>query len=119
MALPPRDQRHPFLRFEGLVYTDADITDFKGRLGNIYDRKVHKVLVFDFEGLTEMTEGVIDLDVVGTLQFDLGEAKRRPERYLDVTAGAPEVIEGAHADMEGDKAVLAPVQAPQPPFAAA
>ncbi|GJT19863.1 hypothetical protein Tco_0878569, partial [Tanacetum coccineum] len=44
MALPPRDQRHPFLRFEGLEYTNVDIADFKGRLGKIYDRGVHRVL---------------------------------------------------------------------------
>ncbi|GJU79787.1 hypothetical protein Tco_1282152 [Tanacetum coccineum] len=53
MALPPRDQRHSFLKFKGLEYTDADITDFEERLGKIYDRRVHRVLVFDFEGLTE------------------------------------------------------------------
>ncbi|GJY58001.1 hypothetical protein Tco_0457893 [Tanacetum coccineum] len=31
MALPPRDQRHQYLRFEGLQYTDADIVDFETR----------------------------------------------------------------------------------------
>nr|GEV25662.1 hypothetical protein [Tanacetum cinerariifolium] len=36
MALSPRDQRHQYLRFEGLEYTDADIADFEMRLGNIY-----------------------------------------------------------------------------------
>ncbi|GJW84610.1 hypothetical protein Tco_0157755 [Tanacetum coccineum] len=29
MALPPGDQRHQYLRFEGLEYIDADIIDFK------------------------------------------------------------------------------------------
>nr|GEU50460.1 hypothetical protein [Tanacetum cinerariifolium] len=32
MALPPRDQRHRYLRFEGLQYTDADIIDFETRM---------------------------------------------------------------------------------------
>ncbi|GJX56102.1 hypothetical protein Tco_0285999 [Tanacetum coccineum] len=32
MALPPRDQRHQYLRFMGLDYTDANITDFEERL---------------------------------------------------------------------------------------
>ncbi|GJU01936.1 hypothetical protein Tco_1112274 [Tanacetum coccineum] len=32
MALPPRDQRHPYLRFEGLEYTDVDIADFEDRM---------------------------------------------------------------------------------------
>ncbi|GJW84756.1 hypothetical protein Tco_0157901 [Tanacetum coccineum] len=31
---PPRDQRHLFLRFEGLEYIDADIADIEGRLRN-------------------------------------------------------------------------------------
>ncbi|GKG42106.1 hypothetical protein Tco_0473857, partial [Tanacetum coccineum] len=29
MTLPPRDQRHQYLKFEGLQYTDADIADFE------------------------------------------------------------------------------------------
>ncbi|GJY77887.1 hypothetical protein Tco_0483688 [Tanacetum coccineum] len=128
MALPSKDQRYSFLRFEGLEYIDVDIVYFKGRLGKIYDRGIHRVLVFDFEELTKgiaeglstrmlmehteahgqsiftsrawrrlfetrgplvhelileffstfkMTEGVIDLDVVGVLQFQLRGAKRR------------------------------------------
>nr|GEY84995.1 hypothetical protein [Tanacetum cinerariifolium] len=36
MALPPRDQRYQYLRYEGLQYTDADTIDFKTRLGKIY-----------------------------------------------------------------------------------
>ncbi|GKD38568.1 hypothetical protein Tco_1258775, partial [Tanacetum coccineum] len=59
MALSPRDQRHQYLRFEGLQYTDADIADFETRLGKIYSRDVHRVLVLDFESLTvEMVEGL-------------------------------------------------------------
>ncbi|GJW91904.1 hypothetical protein Tco_0169457 [Tanacetum coccineum] len=59
MALPPRDQRHQYLRFEGLQYVDADIADFETRLGKIYSREVHRVLVFDFESLiAEMAEGL-------------------------------------------------------------
>ncbi|GKD32974.1 hypothetical protein Tco_1248483, partial [Tanacetum coccineum] len=30
--LPPLEQRHPFLRYQGLEYTDADIVDFKDRM---------------------------------------------------------------------------------------
>ncbi|GKB37253.1 hypothetical protein Tco_0882195, partial [Tanacetum coccineum] len=32
MALPPPDQRHQFLRYEGLQYTNGDIVDFNARL---------------------------------------------------------------------------------------
>ncbi|GKA04693.1 hypothetical protein Tco_0683813 [Tanacetum coccineum] len=59
MALPPRDQRHQYLRFEGLEYIDADITDFEERLGKIYGGGIHRVLVLDFECLpAEMAEGL-------------------------------------------------------------
>ncbi|GJR87986.1 hypothetical protein Tco_0105029 [Tanacetum coccineum] len=61
MALPPRDQRHQYLRFEGLEYTDVDILDFEERLGKIYGRGVHRVHVFDFWGLTDlMVRGLSD-----------------------------------------------------------
>nr|GEV74161.1 retrovirus-related Pol polyprotein from transposon TNT 1-94 [Tanacetum cinerariifolium] len=59
MALPLRDQRHQYLRFKGLQYTDADIMDFEMRLGMIYGREVHRVQVFDFGGLINvMAEGL-------------------------------------------------------------
>ncbi|GJZ58430.1 hypothetical protein Tco_0613924 [Tanacetum coccineum] len=43
MALLPRDQRHEYLRFDGLQYTDTDIADFKERLGRIYNREAESV----------------------------------------------------------------------------
>ncbi|GKG09818.1 hypothetical protein Tco_0338564, partial [Tanacetum coccineum] len=30
--LPPREQRHPFLRYQGLEYTAEDIADFEERM---------------------------------------------------------------------------------------
>nr|GEY46708.1 putative reverse transcriptase domain-containing protein [Tanacetum cinerariifolium] len=42
MALPSRDQKHQYLRFKGLKYTDADIADFEERLGKIYGRGVRR-----------------------------------------------------------------------------
>ncbi|GJR96457.1 retrovirus-related pol polyprotein from transposon TNT 1-94 [Tanacetum coccineum] len=41
-------------RFEGLEYTDSDITDFEDRMGMIYCRGIHRVLVLDFESLSAM-----------------------------------------------------------------
>ncbi|GJS39707.1 hypothetical protein Tco_0564750 [Tanacetum coccineum] len=41
-----------------------------------------------------------------------------PEREETVATGAPEIVEGAHTDVEGDQAVPTPVQAPQLPPAA-
>nr|GEV14660.1 hypothetical protein [Tanacetum cinerariifolium] len=59
MALPPRNQKHQYLRYEGLQYTDADIADFESGLAKIYKREVHRVQVFDFGGLPDlMAEGL-------------------------------------------------------------
>ncbi|GJZ42569.1 hypothetical protein Tco_0589824 [Tanacetum coccineum] len=61
MALPPRDQMHQYLRFEGLQYTEFDIADYETRLAKIYRREAHRVQVFDFEGLPDlMTEGLTE-----------------------------------------------------------
>ncbi|GKC52696.1 hypothetical protein Tco_1075441 [Tanacetum coccineum] len=43
MALPPRDQRHQYLRYEGLQYTDANIADFETKLARIFRREIHRV----------------------------------------------------------------------------
>ncbi|GJX70791.1 hypothetical protein Tco_0307962 [Tanacetum coccineum] len=39
IALPPRDQRYQYLRYEGLQYTEGIITDFEMRLASIYRRE--------------------------------------------------------------------------------
>nr|GEY68309.1 hypothetical protein [Tanacetum cinerariifolium] len=54
MALPPKDQRYQYLRFEGLQYTEGDIADYETRLAKIYMREVHRVQVFDFGGLPDL-----------------------------------------------------------------
>ncbi|GJU80345.1 hypothetical protein Tco_1282710 [Tanacetum coccineum] len=54
MALLPREQRHQFLRYEGLEYTDSDIAGFESRLERIYDREIHRVHVVDFQGMPEL-----------------------------------------------------------------
>ncbi|GKB96734.1 hypothetical protein Tco_0982871 [Tanacetum coccineum] len=59
MALLLREQRHKFLRYEGLEYPDTDIADFEGRLARIHRRELHRVPVFDFGGLPNlMAEGL-------------------------------------------------------------
>ncbi|GKC50854.1 hypothetical protein Tco_1073599 [Tanacetum coccineum] len=47
IALPPRYQRHQYLRYEGLQYTDVDIANFEMRLARIYKREVHRVQIPD------------------------------------------------------------------------
>nr|GEZ29705.1 hypothetical protein [Tanacetum cinerariifolium] len=56
--LPPYEQRHPFLRYQGLEYSDRDIDDFKERLERIYDRDMHRVQVLDFKGMPELIRDV-------------------------------------------------------------
>ncbi|GKE18830.1 hypothetical protein Tco_1426407 [Tanacetum coccineum] len=99
MALPPRDQRYQYLRYEGLQYSNDDIVDFEARLARIYRREVHMVQVFDFGGLSDLMadglsarilmehrdaqgvslfgEAILDLDTPGALQFQLGRSRRR------------------------------------------
>ncbi|GKD57932.1 hypothetical protein Tco_1291319, partial [Tanacetum coccineum] len=66
MALPPRDQRHQYLRFKGLQYTDANIADFETRFG----------------------EAVLDLDRDGALQFQLGGVRRLRARDGSLIRGS-------------------------------
>ncbi|GJY80479.1 hypothetical protein Tco_0493230 [Tanacetum coccineum] len=90
MALPPRDQRHPYLRFEGLQYIDADIIDFEERLGRIYG--------------TEFGEAILDLDTGRALQFQLGGVRRRMswrEFILDMGLHTAEEIESVGFDFLG------------------
>ncbi|GJV93315.1 hypothetical protein Tco_1541128 [Tanacetum coccineum] len=51
MAHRPRDQRHQYLRFEGLQYIEGNIVDFEMRLAKIYRREVQ---VFDFRGIPDL-----------------------------------------------------------------
>ncbi|GKF79521.1 hypothetical protein Tco_0235089, partial [Tanacetum coccineum] len=57
--LPPHEQRHPFLRYQGLEYSDRDIVDFEERLERIYDRDTHRVQVLDFEDMPELMMDVL------------------------------------------------------------
>ncbi|GKB94556.1 hypothetical protein Tco_0980693 [Tanacetum coccineum] len=57
--LPPCEQRHPFLRYQGLEYSDQDIADFEERLERIHDRGTHRVQVLDFKGMPEIMRDVL------------------------------------------------------------
>ncbi|GKA14715.1 hypothetical protein Tco_0694361, partial [Tanacetum coccineum] len=50
--LPPRDQRHLWLRYQVEGYTEEIVHDFEQRLETIFDRHVNRVHILDFEGLT-------------------------------------------------------------------
>ncbi|GJW43786.1 hypothetical protein Tco_0072585 [Tanacetum coccineum] len=67
MALPPREQRHRFLRYEGLEYTDSDIADFESMMA-IEHRDEAGVVVFTSQGWRRL------FDTRGPL---LGGARRR------------------------------------------
>ncbi|GJS13733.1 hypothetical protein Tco_0408205 [Tanacetum coccineum] len=59
VPLPPREERRPFLRYQGLEYSNQDIVDFKERLERIQDRGTHRVQVLDFEGMPELMRDVL------------------------------------------------------------
>ncbi|GJY01472.1 hypothetical protein Tco_0359624 [Tanacetum coccineum] len=50
--LPPRDQRHLWLRYQVEGYTEEIVHDFKQRIKTIYGRQVNRVHMLDFKGLT-------------------------------------------------------------------
>ncbi|GJY21767.1 hypothetical protein Tco_0394333 [Tanacetum coccineum] len=50
--LPPRDQRHLWLRYQVEGYTKEIVHDFEQRLETIFGRQVNRVHILDFEGLT-------------------------------------------------------------------
>ncbi|GKE33526.1 hypothetical protein Tco_1452848 [Tanacetum coccineum] len=72
--LPPCEQRHLFLRYHGLEYTDANIADFKERLERIYSQEIHQVQFFS---TLRFREVLLDLDAPDTIQFQLGRDRRR------------------------------------------
>ncbi|GKC78725.1 hypothetical protein Tco_1129499 [Tanacetum coccineum] len=88
-------------RYEGLDYTDDDIADFEGRLSTrmimehrdaqgvslftcqawrrLFDIRgplVHE-LILEFFSTFRLGEGILELDTLGALQFQLGGARRR------------------------------------------
>ncbi|GKA73317.1 hypothetical protein Tco_0779533, partial [Tanacetum coccineum] len=87
--LPPREQRHPFFRYQGLEYTDADIADFEERMvmehhddagvvvftsrawGRLFDTRGPLVweLTLEFLSTLRFGEVLLDLDAPGTIQF--------------------------------------------------
>ncbi|GKC46769.1 hypothetical protein Tco_1064491, partial [Tanacetum coccineum] len=72
MALPPRDQRHQYLRFEGLQYTDTDIMDFEERLGRIYNREVYS--------LAELEGGYLRLEACWLIACNIAGRSQAPEK---------------------------------------
>ncbi|GKD99399.1 hypothetical protein Tco_1387383 [Tanacetum coccineum] len=77
--LPPREQRHPFFRYQGLEYYDRDIADFKER---IHVKGTHRVQVLDFEGMPELMRDVLYARILiehlddDRVVFQLGGARR-------------------------------------------
>ncbi|GKB37405.1 hypothetical protein Tco_0882347, partial [Tanacetum coccineum] len=101
MALPPREQRHRFLRYEGLEYTDSDIADFESRMV-MEHRDEAGVVVFTSQAWRRMfsTRGPLVweliLEFLSTLRFgevllDLDAPGRRwsPPVLLDFLGPPP------------------------------
>ncbi|GJS30773.1 hypothetical protein Tco_0491393 [Tanacetum coccineum] len=70
--LPPHEQRHPFLRYQGLEYTDADIVDFEERLERIYSREIYRVQFVDFQRMLELMKDGLFARMVMEHHDDVG-----------------------------------------------
>ncbi|GJT91337.1 hypothetical protein Tco_1080182 [Tanacetum coccineum] len=92
---------HYEFMYEGLEYSNTDITNFEARLARIHRREVHRVqgvslftsqawrrlfyirgplvneLILEFYSTFRFVQAILDLDTPETLQFQLGGAKRR------------------------------------------
>ncbi|GJR30814.1 hypothetical protein Tco_1107046 [Tanacetum coccineum] len=95
--LSPREQRHLFLRYQGLEYTNADIADFEERMvmehrddagvvvftirawGRLFDTRgpLVRELILEFFSTLRFGEVLLDLDALDTIQFQLGGSRRR------------------------------------------
>ncbi|GJY71031.1 hypothetical protein Tco_0474734 [Tanacetum coccineum] len=73
LALPPRDQRHEWLRFDAQWYTEEGKQKFETRLAKIYYRKIHRVHVLDFARLGEINEGDAELDMTERYSGTIGQ----------------------------------------------
>ncbi|GJS59485.1 hypothetical protein Tco_0654269 [Tanacetum coccineum] len=95
--LPPREQRHPFLRYQGLEYTDADIVDFEERLERIFNREIHRVQVVDFQGMPElMRDGLFGRMRMEHREYEMWEI--RIKQYFQIQDYALwEVIENGNS----------------------
>ncbi|GKD80006.1 hypothetical protein Tco_1342627 [Tanacetum coccineum] len=96
MAFLPSEQRHRFLRYEGLEYTNSDIADFESRMAmehrdeagvvvftsqawrRLFDTRGPLVwdLILEFLSTLRFGEVLLDLDSLDTM-FQLGGARRR------------------------------------------
>ncbi|GJS61443.1 hypothetical protein Tco_0656227 [Tanacetum coccineum] len=94
--LPPREQRHPFLMYQGLEYSDWDIADFEERIrmehrdgdgvvvftsqawSRVFETRgpLVRELILEFLSTLRFGEVLLDLDAPGTIQFQLGGARR-------------------------------------------
>nr|GEV63987.1 hypothetical protein [Tanacetum cinerariifolium] len=95
--LPPREQRCPFLRYQGLEYSDQDIADFEERMrmehcdgdevvvftsherSRVFESRgpLVRELILEFLSTLRFEEVLLDLDAPGTIQrFAAGRKSR-------------------------------------------
>nr|GEY07514.1 hypothetical protein [Tanacetum cinerariifolium] len=70
MALPLKEQRYQWLRFNTQRYTKKEQHEYETRLANIYYMKIHRVYDLDFARLSEIDEEDIVLDIPKRLRME-------------------------------------------------
>nr|GEV69844.1 hypothetical protein [Tanacetum cinerariifolium] len=139
IPLTPRKQRHPFLRYQGLEYTDADIADFKerrfavgrksgahisggqfvARLAEHFGLSTTEILggltVISSELLINYMGELVRLQICEQLGDTWAWVAMGPERQPDATVDGPKTVKDAPADDKGGQADPVPIKAPQQP----
>ncbi|GKF19541.1 hypothetical protein Tco_0068179, partial [Tanacetum coccineum] len=98
--LPPRDQRHAWLRYEGQEYTDEIIHDFEERLSRIFSRQVHRLrmehtVAGGSESILSFLEAVVgDSWTIGTrVDASVFSPCRFTDTVLDLDAVGLHIVE--------------------------
>ncbi|GJV87616.1 hypothetical protein Tco_1531554 [Tanacetum coccineum] len=103
MALPPRDQRHQYLRYEGLQYTEGDIDDYETRLAKIYKREVHRVQNKDWQLIliVDVNTAALEIDFHRPLLDDYKKGKKFHDLQLIMSGDIQEDL-NSRGSFEGD-----------------
>ncbi|GJV81739.1 putative reverse transcriptase domain-containing protein [Tanacetum coccineum] len=83
--LPPHDQRHLWLHYQVVRYTEEIVYDFEQRLETIFGRHVNRVHILDFKGLTlDKRQDLVERMRMGFILEFFSTCRIRDEKGLDV-----------------------------------
>ncbi|GKB74972.1 hypothetical protein Tco_0936384 [Tanacetum coccineum] len=106
--LPPRDQRHLWLRYQVVGYTKDIVHDFEQRLETIFRGQVNRVHILDFKGLNpDMRQDLVErLRMEFILEF-FSTCRIMDEMRLDAASILCFQLRGATCSMTWRQFILA------------